>query len=421
MSSNEIQNYTRTIETVPRKIWQMVEDIVNNVAKRKDKALYEYTTLFDGVDPAHFRFSVSEEEYHKAKQTVAKKYSEVWEYFCEAIERITRYHEKQKEKSWFYEEEGALLGQLVLPLERVGVYVPGGKAFYPSSVLMNVIPAKIAGVKEIYLVTPPDQNGKVHPLLLALADKLEVSAVFRVGGAQAIAALAYGTETIPAVHKITGPGNIYVALAKRLVQGRVGIDSIAGPSEVAIFADESANPEWIAMDLCAQAEHSSDSVVFFLSLSEKLLNEVEKILPQIIEKLPRKDMIQESLDRSYAVLVSSYEEGFDLLNRIAPEHAEIMVSRDTAEILSSIRHVGALFLGPYTPVAMGDYFSGPNHVIPTYGTATFSSPLTVQDFLKRTSVLRLSPSYMQTHAHKVKSMADLEHLEAHGLSAILRK
>lgn len=420
MSPQQAKNYQRTTEEISLELQQRVEEILKAVAKRGDAAVMEYTRRFDGVEDPSFSLVATEEEYRKAQKEVEENYSAVLEYFLEAAKRIRLYHEKQKEKSWFYEDDGAFLGQVITPLERVGVYVPGGRAFYPSSVLMNVIPASLAGVKEIYLVTPPDKKGSVHPLLLALAEKLGVKAVFKVGGAQAIGALAYGTETIPAVHKITGPGNAYVAMAKRLVQGRVGIDSIAGPSEVAIFADESAPAKWIAMDLCAQAEHSPDSVVFFLSTSAKLLEEVEKLLPEVVASLPRREIIEKSLSLSYSILVNSYEEGFDLLNRIAPEHAEIMLHLDTSEILSHIHHIGALFLGPWTPVAMGDYFSGPNHVIPTYGTAVYASPLGVYDFVKRTSVLRLSPEYMQRHAEKVKQMADLEGLQAHGLSAFLR-
>lgn len=421
LSFEEMKGYTRTHEMLSRELVETVERIMTDVAKRGDDALLEYTKRFDGVKGGGFSLVATSEEYECAHKEVERAYAEVWKYFLEAAERIRKYHEKQQERSWFFEEDGAFLGQLITPLEKVGVYVPGGKAFYPSSVLMNVIPAKIAGVKEVYLATPPDKNGHIHPLLLALADILGVSAVFKMGGAQAIAALAYGTQTVPAVHKITGPGNAYVALAKRLVQGRVGIDSIAGPSEVAIFADESANPRWIAMDLCAQAEHSSDSVVFFISLSEKLLSEVGHALTELGKNLPRWEIIRASLENSYAIVVDSYEEGFHALNQLAPEHAEVMVSLDTAEVLSHVRHVGALFLGPWTPVAMGDYFSGPNHVLPTYGTAVFSSPLGVQDFVKRTSVLRLSHGYMKAHADKVKAMADAEHLEAHGLSVVIRK
>ncbi|MCX7882442.1 MAG: histidinol dehydrogenase [Brevinematales bacterium] len=421
LSQHEAKTYTRLGEEVSPDLWQRVQGILHDVATRGDRAVYEYTATFDGVDTSSFSLVVSSDEYAHASEVVRTSYADVWKCFVEAAERISRYHEKQKETSWFYEEEGAFLGQLITPLERVGVYVPGGKAFYPSSVLMNVIPAKIAGVKEIYLTTPPERGGSVHPLLLALAQWLGVTAVFKVGGAQAIAALAYGTETIPAVHKITGPGNAYVAMAKRLVQGRVGIDSLAGPSEVAIFADDSANPEWVAIDLCAQAEHSPDSVVFFLSTSEKLLSEVERVLPQMGKKLSRWNVIEKSLEVSYSVFVDSYEDGFDLLNRIAPEHAEIILRLDTTEIFSKIKHMGAVFIGPWTPVAMGDYFAGPNHVIPTYGTAVYASPLGVHDFVKRTSVLTLSKDYMAHHAHKVKTMADLEGLDAHGLSAILRK
>ncbi|MFN3660937.1 MAG: histidinol dehydrogenase, partial [Brevinematales bacterium] len=369
MSSQEAKNYQRTTEKFSPEIQQKVESILKDVAQRGDTAVIEYTRLFDGVENPDFSLVVTEEEYKRARKEVEEKLSPLLEYFLEATRRIQIYHEKQREKSWFYEEDGAFIGQLITPLERVGVYVPGGKAFYPSSVLMNVIPASIAGVKEIYLVTPPDKKGSVHPLLLTLAEHLGVKTVFKVGGAQAIGALAYGTKTIPAVHKITGPGNAYVAMAKRLVQGKVGIDSIAGPSEVAIFADESAPAEWIAMDLCAQAEHSPDSVVFFLSTSSQLLEEVENILPKMTASLPRREIIEKSLSLSFSILVDSYEEGFDLLNRIAPEHTEIMLHLDSSEILSSIQHMGALFLGPWTPVAMGDYFSGPNHVIPTYGTA----------------------------------------------------
>jgi len=423
MASEKLKNYKRNYSEVSPKIIKTVSEIIENVRKRGDDAIIEYSRRFDNVKVESFSIKATEEEIERACKNTKEKNSKVFSYFINASKNIFEFHKKQKEKSFFYKKGKSLYGMIVSPLERIGVYVPGGSAFYPSTVMMNIIPAIVAGVKEIYLASPPDTEGKIkNELSIALAIELGATGIFKVGGAQAIAAFAYGTESIPAVSKITGPGNIYVAAAKRLVQGIVGIDSIAGPSEVVIFADESANPEWVATDLCAQAEHSGDNMVALISTSEDILKKTEAEIEKILPKLPRREIIEKSLNESALfVKVKNYDEGFDILNRLAPEHAEIMLKIDMEKILKSVKNAGALFIGNYTPVATGDYYAGPNHVLPTNGTAFFSSPLGVYDFVKHSSVLSLGREYISKYGNEIQAMAEFEGLEAHALSVKIRK
>ena len=316
-----------------------------------------------------------------------------------------------------FTRDGNLFGQLILPVEKVGVYVPGWKAFYPSSVLMNIIPAKVAGVDEVVICTPPNIHGKANPLVLTLARELGASKVYKLGGAQAIAALAYGTESVAPVSKITGPGNIYVATAKRLVSGFVGIDSIAGPSEVVLLADQSADPELVAIDLCAQAEHDESTAVFLISPSRSFIDQVNMILDRLVPTLERRHFIEPALNlNSFAVAVDDIEQAFDIVNRIAPEHLEVMLDMDSSELFTRIRNAGAIFIGNYSPVATGDYYCGPNHILPTNGTSVFSSPLGVYDFIKRSSFLSISESYFREKGPEIEAMARFEGLEAHALS-----
>jgi histidinol dehydrogenase len=336
-------------------------------------------------------------------------------------QRIREFHEKQKESSWFTtEKDGTVLGQKVSPLERVGVYVPGGKAFYPSTVLMNVIPALVAGVKEIVVCSPPDTSGKLHPCLLAGAAHLEVRDVFRVGGAQAIAAMAFGTETIPAVDKIVGPGNIYVATAKKLVFGTVGIDMIAGPSEIVVVADETARAECIAADLLSQAEHDEQASAILVTFSQEVAEQVEQEIQKQTASLERSDIIKKSLENYGRIyLTRNLAESLDLVNRIAPEHLELILENPW-EALGGIVNAGAIFLGPLTPEALGDYGAGPNHVLPTGGTARFSSPLGVYDFYKRSSILSFSHQGISALGPDVTTFSRLEGFDGHAESVQIR-
>lgn len=422
VSFQELENYHRSLSEIDPKIFERVSAILQTVKQDKDAALIRYTRQFDKVQDLNFDIKVSPKEFKEAVVWTKANQAELLNIFLEAAENIRHYHSKQKESSWFFNPEDHItLGQSIHPVPSAGVYVPGGKAFYPSSLLMNVIPAQVAGVPNIAIATPPNAEGKVHPLLLTLADALGVADVYKMGGAQAIAAFAYGTETVPAVAKITGPGNIYVAAAKRLVLGTVGIDSIAGPSEVVVLADQGARSDWVAMDLCAQAEHDEETTVILISTSEGLLNAVDESLEKIIPTLPRKEIIQTSLkNHSLSVHTPSLENAFDLVNRIAPEHIEVMLAMDNQEILSRIWNAGAIFLGDYTPVAMGDYFVGSNHVLPTNGTAVFSSPLGVYDFIKKSSFAAVGPAYLKKHGSKIVRMAEYESLQAHANSVKIR-
>lgn len=393
-----------------------VKDIISAVKTRGDKALVDYTSKFDRADIGG-RIEVPRAEIKKAARSVPKKELELIEL---AASRIRAFHELQKENSWFTTSpDGTLLGSKVAPLERVGIYVPGGKAAYPSTVLMNAIPARVAGVDEVVMATPPGRNG-INPLVLAAADIAGVDRVFRAGGAQAIAALAYGTRTVPRVDKITGPGNIYVATAKRLVFGAVDIDMIAGPSEILIINDGTGDPSWIAMDLLSQAEHDELASSILVTTSRRMAKEVSDEVGRQIKKLKREEIARASIER-YGVIIIAKDlaEATDISNGIAPEHLELFVERPF-ELLGSIKNAGAVFLGHYTPEAAGDYIAGPNHTLPTGGTARFSSPLGVYDFVKRMSVVSFSRSSFEKLGGSVKRFADLEGLEAHGLSAAKR-
>ncbi len=422
-SFEEFKKIKKNETIIPEEIIISTQKIIDDVKNRGDEALYYYSQKFDGVKVEKFSFLVSEEEIEKSIKEVEKNHSEIFSLFLQAANNIYDFHLRQKEESFFYEKDGATLGMLFIPLSRILAYVPGGKAFYPSTAIMNIIPAKVAGVEEIIMTTPPSETGGVkNPLAIAIAHKLGVDRIYKLGGAHALSGFTYGTETLPKVAKIVGPGNIYIATAKKILSGIVGIDSIAGPSEVVTFADETANPDWVAIDLCAQAEHTGDNTVVLISTSEKFIKEVEKSLEKIVKKLTRAELINKSLkEYSYAIHVKDYKEGFEAINEIAPEHVEVMINIDTMEILKNIKNAGAIFINQYTPVALGDYFAGPNHVIPTNRTAIFSSPLGVYDFIKKSSFLSVTKNYIEKNAEIVSKLAYSEELEAHALSVIARK
>lgn len=394
-----------------------VDTIVADVRVRGDSAVLDYTRRLDGVTAG----SVSELEISKARMSTAREAidSELRSALEHAAERIRSYHEHQRQESWSYTEaDGTLLGQQIRPLDRVGLYVPGGKAAYPSSVLMNAVPAKVAGVGELIMVTPTP-GGVVNETVLAAAAIAGVDRLFTLGGAQAIAALAYGTDTIPRVDKIVGPGNIYVATAKRKVFGQVGLDMIAGPSEILVYCDGKTDPDWIAMDLFSQAEHDEDAQSILLSQDAAFLDAVEASIRRLLPTMERAAIIRASLlGRAALIEVSGSAQAIELINRIAPEHLELSVD-DPESLLPDIRHAGAIFLGRHTPEALGDYCAGPNHVLPTSGTARFSSPLGVYDFQKRSSLIRCSEN-ASALAKTASILARSESLTAHALSAELR-
>ena len=396
-------------------IQKTVTKILLDVRKRGDRAVREYTKKFDSLTLR--RLGVTEREIEAAAGIVDREYMNALK---RAAKRIRTFHERQRERSWKFSEGGITLGQIITPLERVGVYVPGGKAAYPSTVLMNVIPAKVAGVKEIALCVPtPD--GNINPYVAAAVRLLGVKEVYRIGGAQAVGAMAYGTETIRKVEKITGPGNIYVAVAKRMVYGEVGIDMVAGPSEVLIIADSAADPDFIAADLLSQAEHDEMASSVLVTDSKGLAGRVKAELEQQLKALKRKTIARKSLSRYGAIIVTkNLERAAEIANQIAPEHLEIM-TRTPARVLPWIRNAGAVFLGKWTPEPMGDYAAGPNHTLPTGGTARFSSPLGVYDFIKRTSLLSFSEKGFRGLAGTVETLADLEGLEAHGNTVRIRR
>ena len=393
-----------------------VREILNGIRREGDSALLDYTRRFDRYDLTPDRLKVTCEE-------ISEAYGKVNEAEIEALKQaagnIRKYHERQVQKSWEYEEEGVMLGQVIRPLETVGIYVPGGKASYPSSVLMNAVPAKVAGVETVVMCSPaPD--GCWSPHALVAADLAGVSSIYKVGGAQAVGAMAYGTRTIPKVDKIVGPGNIYVALAKRLVFGVVDIDMIAGPSEILIVADDSARADFIAADLLSQAEHDEEAVPVLVTPSESLVHAVVEELEKQTGQLKRQSIIKESLARQCRLFVSaSLDEAIDIANRIAPEHLELAVD-DPRASAEHIKNAGAIFLGHYTPEAIGDYFAGPNHVLPTSGTARFSSPLGVYDFIKRTSLISYTPAALKKAGPPVGVLAGMEHLDAHANAVNLR-
>lgn len=392
---------------------EAVKEIIAAVKARGDEALIEYTLRFDKADISR-SIEVPLAEAEKALSSVPERDLGIMRL---AASRIESFHKKQIENSWFTtEEDGTVLGSKVTPLERAGIYVPGGKAAYPSTVLMNAIPAKVAGVGEVVMVTPPGKDG-LNPYVLAAARLAGVDRIFRVGGAQAIAALAFGTKSVPRVDKITGPGNIFVATAKRLVFGSVDIDMIAGPSEILIINDGTGDASWIAADLLSQAEHDELASSILITTSTQMAKAVSKEVEKQVKKLKRRAIARESLDRYGLIIVAEdLPDAASISNSIAPEHLELFVEKPF-ELLGSIKNAGAIFLGQHTPEAAGDYLAGPNHTLPTGGTARFSSPLGVYDFVKRTSVIGLSKDAIQKHGADIKRFAALEGLEAHGLSA----
>ncbi|MDO8886632.1 histidinol dehydrogenase [Candidatus Oleimmundimicrobium sp.] len=397
---------------------EIVQEIVNNVRRKGDSALLEYTRKFDGINLKSNQLKVGKKEFEEAYGLVDKEFNSALKL---AKKRIVAYHENQKIESWFTtEEDGVLLGQQIRPIERVGIYVPGGMASYPSSVLMNAIPAKVAGVSEIAMCVPPDKNGRVNPYTLVAACEVGVDEVYRVGGAQAIAAMAYGTETIKKVYKITGPGNIYVTLAKKLVIGEVGIDMLAGPSEVVILADGKANPAYIAADMLAQAEHAPDATSVLITTSSQLAENVNAQLDEQLEYIGRKGIAEKSIRNFGRILLAdSLGTMIRLANFIAPEHLEIMIEKPMS-ILGEIKNAGAIFLGAYTPESVGDYVAGPNHILPTSGTARFYSPLGVYDFIKRSSVLSFTKEGLREVVSALELITKAEGLDAHARSAKIR-
>jgi histidinol dehydrogenase len=398
-------------------LMRTVGAIINDVSVRGDAALIEYNERFDGCVMEQSELRIGEEELRRIAASVD---ANVLEALREAIKNVKRFHEHQRQESWKIEtENGVRLGERITPIERAGLYVPGGTASYPSSVVMNVVPALVAGVPRILIATPP-RALRNSPAVAAALLQLGVSEVYAVGGAQAIAALAYGTETVPRVDKITGPGNRYVAAAKKLVFGTVGIDSIAGPSEVVIIADDTARAEFVAADLLAQAEHDEDASAVLVTISDQLATAVAAAVSRQMQSLPRRAVVEKSLAQ-YGVIfvVADLDEACAIVNELAPEHLEI-VTRDDDSVAARILHAGAIFFGPYTPEVVGDYFAGPNHVLPTAGAARFSSALGVYDFVKRTSVLRYSHAALRQSAGKIATLAKAEGLDAHAQSARIR-
>lgn len=403
-------NYTKYESTV--------QDIVADIRARKDEAVFEYTKKFDGADINADNIRVTEEEIQEALTKVDPSLLDVMK---KSMKNIREYHEKQRQYSWFDSQpNGTLLGQKVTALSSVGVYVPGGKAAYPSSVLMNIIPAEVAGVKKIVMVTPPGKDGKVNPVTLIAAHLAGATEVYKVGGAQAIAALAFGTESIPRVNKIVGPGNIFVALAKKAVYGHVSIDSIAGPSEILVLADETANPRFVAADLLSQAEHDELASAILITTSMELAEKVSAEVDKFVAVLSRKEILQKSLDNyGYILVADTLDEAIDAANEVASEHLEI-VTRNPFEVMTKIQNAGAIFLGEYSSEPLGDYFAGPNHVLPTNGTAKFFSPLGVDDFIKKSSIIYYSKEALEPVHKDIEAFAEAEHLTAHANSIRVR-
>ncbi len=399
-----------------KEIDEKVSEIIREVKEKGDRALYSYTEAFDKVKLSTIR--VAAEEIKEAANKVEPEFLEL---LREAAENIRAYHERQKEETWMFEnEDKTILGQIIRPLARVGIYIPGGKAAYPSTVLMNAIPAKVAGVSQIAMVTPPDSSGGVNPSILAAAHVAGVNEIYKVGGAQAIAALAYGTETITSVDKITGPGNIYVARAKQAVFGRVAIDMMAGPSEIFIIADEKQNPEFIAADLLSQAEHDELAGVILATTSQRLAEEVSQAVGRQVALLERKEIAELSVrDNGLIFVTENLEQAFEIANLVAPEHLELLIENPD-DYIELVRNAGAIFLGPYSPEAVGDYFAGPNHTLPTSGTARFSSALGVYDFIKRTSYIKYSKQALEKNGDNIIRFANKEGLTAHANSIKVR-
>lgn len=395
-----------------------VQEIIENVRDRRDEALFDYTRRFDGADIDSRSIMVTEEEIARAYEQVDPKLLAV---IRKALVNIRTYHEKQRQNSWFESsDKGIILGQKVTALQRVGVYVPGGKAVYPSSVLMNIVPAKVAGVDEIIMTTPPGKDGAVNPSTLVAAKEAGADHIYKVGGAQAVAALAFGTQSIPKVDKIVGPGNIYVALAKKAVFGHVSIDSIAGPSEILVLADETANPRYVAADLLSQAEHDEMASAILITTSRELAEKVSDEVDRFVARLSRREIIEKSLDNyGYILVADNMEEAVAAVNEIASEHLEI-VTANPFDVMTRIRNAGAIFLGTYSSEPLGDYFAGPNHVLPTNGTAKFFSALSVDDFIKKSSIISYSREALQEIYQDVAQFAECEQLTAHANSIKVR-
>ena len=397
---------------------QTVEAIVEDVKNRKDQAVFEYTKKFDHADISADNIRVTEEEIRQAMESVDPQLIEV---MIKSMANIEDHHRRQLRQSWFSSRpDGTILGQKITPLERVGVYVPGGKAAYPSTVLMNIVPAKVAGVDRIIMTTPPGSDGKVNPVTLTAAYLAGVREVYKVGGAQAVAALAFGTQSIPRVDKIVGPGNIFVALAKKAVYGHVSIDSIAGPSEILVIADESANPRYVAADLLSQAEHDELASAILVTDSMALAQAVSKEVDLFLGQLSRKAILEKSLENyGYILVVDSLEEAIETANDIASEHLEI-ATKNPFEVMTKIRNAGAIFIGEYSSEPLGDYFAGPNHVLPTNGTARFFSPLGVDDFIKKSSIIYYSREALEKVHEEIEQFASAEQLTAHANSIHVR-
>lgn len=395
-----------------------VATIIEEVRKNRDAAVFAYTEQFDHAKIDANHLIVTEEEINEAYENVDPQLLKV---IRKSLVNIRDFHSKQLQNSWFTSgENGTILGQKVTPLDKVGVYVPGGKAVYPSSVLMNVVPAKVAGVPHIYMTTPPDANGKICASTLVAAKEAGVDVIYKVGGAQAIAALAFGTESIPKVDKIVGPGNIYVALAKKAVFGHVSIDSIAGPSEILVLADETATPKYVAADLLSQAEHDEMASAILITTSKALAEEVTKEIDYFVAKLSRKDIITKSLDNyGYLLVAPDMETAIDAVNEIASEHLEI-VTQNPFDTMTRVKNAGAIFLGEYSSEPLGDYFAGPNHVLPTNGTAKFFSALSVDDFIKKSSIISYSREALQDVYKDIVQFAECEQLTAHANSIKVR-
>lgn len=408
---------SKALNPFDEKINQTVLSIIHQVKKHGDQAVQSFTEQFDGVKIN--QLPVTHKEFTEARKSVSASFVTA---LTEAAKNIANFHEKQLEKSWFdTSEPGKIIGQKITPLEKVGIYIPGGKAAYPSSVLMNVIPAKIAGVKHIYLTTPPQPDGRINPYVLVAAEITGVETIYKMGGAQSIAALAYGTETVEKVQKITGPGNAFVANAKKWVYGDVAIDMIAGPSEICVVADETARADFVAADLLSQAEHDEAARAICITTSNQQADNIQQELLRQSKKLARKEIINQSLnDQGKMIVVDSLREAFDIVNDIAPEHLELMIDQPM-EQLGYIHNAGAIFLGHYAPEALGDYIAGPNHTLPTNGTAAFASPLGVYDFMKKSSVIYYDKAALLKTADPIIELANTEQLTAHAQSVQIRK
>lgn len=415
---NLLENLLKRSTTNYGEYEKTVDSIIQNVKQNKEEAIFDYNLKFDKCTITKENFQVTQEEIEDAYKVLDKQFIEVMR---RSAANIRTYHEKQKRNSWFdAKEDGTILGQKITPMQTVGVYVPGGKAAYPSTTLMNVIPAKVAGVPNIIMTTPAGSDGKVNPATLAVADIAGVDTIFKVGGAQAIAAMAYGTEIIPKVDKIVGPGNIYVALAKRAVYGHVSIDSIAGPSEILVLADESATPKYVAADLLSQAEHDELASAILITTSTELAEKVSIEIDKFVNVLERREIIQKSLDNyGYILVTPDMETAIEAANEIASEHLEIL-TKNPFDTMTKIKNAGAIFLGEYSSEPLGDYFAGPNHVLPTNGTAKFFSPLNVDDYIKKSSIISYSKEALEKVHNDIELFAQKEGLTAHANSIRVR-